>query len=230
MKLKILGLALLALAATSAFAVTNASGTLGGHFVHEGPGANAKIVAHESKLTEHKLQFFLLNAGAHTTNANFKAIECEKSTYEGTVTAKTVTSITMAPTYTNCATTGEATGSVHVHVNGCTYTFTSAAGANHGTVDILCPAGKAIEITHTPQGCTIKVPAQTALSGIKYDTVVENNKHSLTATVTVNTITGHFEAGLCVFLGTNQKFEMVGSVTITGLDHATGAQIPITQT
>lgn len=229
MKLKILGMALLALAATSAFAVTNASGTVAGHFTHEGPTNNARIVAHEAATTPHQLTFFHLKPGTHETDGN--PIHCEKSTYEGTVTTKTVTTITMTPTYTNCTTNDEDGTKVTVDVNGCSYTFSSHGPNTHGTVTIDCPVGKQIEITHPL--CTITIPAQTHATtltgGITYDTVVENNKHALTATVTVNTITGHYHAGLCVFLGTAQKFQMVGSVTVTGEDHA-GNRIPITHT
>lgn len=235
MKLKILGAALLALVATSAFAVMNASANKDiGHFVHDGKTKNAIITGHEGKKTEHALKFYRLNPGTHTT-ADSPPIECEKSTYVGTVSEFTVKSITMTPTYTNCATEGGVTDSVKVTVNGCGYTFYSHGGNTHGTAEIHCPAGKTIEVHHP--NCTINMPAQTTAAtmteGITYDNVTENGKHALTATVTVNTITGFFEGGICVFLGTNQKFEMKGSVTITGYEDAEGvegAQLSITHT
>ena len=223
MKLKILGAALLALAATSAFAVTNASGTVKGHFVHEGPQDSAWITAHEGATTPHALEFTRLANGSHATTG--EAIHCKTSTYIGTVPAKTVDTIEMTPTYSECTTSG-GTG-VTVDVNGCSYTFSSHGANTHGTVNIDCPT-KPIEITHP--NCTIRIPGQTTAAtlteGITYDTVKETvggkEVHALTGTVTVNTITGHFEGGICIFLGTSHKFEMKGSVTIRGFDDLGG--------
>jgi hypothetical protein len=237
MKLKILGAALLALAATSAFAVTNASGTAAGHFTHEGLTNNAIITGHEGTGTAHELEFNRLQAGSHATaGAAGDGIVCGTSEYTGKVEAKTVTSIQLFPIYKNCKTTDGT--SVTIDTNDCSYTFFSQGARAHGTVTVDCLAGKAIEITHP--NCVIKVPAQTTITdGINYKTVVEG-KHALTAEVTANTITGHFESGLCIFLGTNWKFEMKGSVTVKGFEYLEGnatehtlkegAQIPITST
>lgn len=240
-KLKILGMGLLALMATSAFAAMNASAVvpLKSHFTHEGPTENAIITAHEAKGTSHRLKFYHLKNG-HETDG--KPIECEKATYEGTVTKKTVQQIQLFPTYTNCATEGDPTGSVTVTPNGCSYTFFSGGNNTHGTVEVDCPTGKTIVIKH--QNCEITVPAQTTAGtlteGVTYDTVTEEVSgkfiHSLTATVTVNTITGHYHGGICIFLGTAQKFEMRGSVTVKGYEDlggtpaVEGAQIGITHT
>lgn len=235
MKLKILGLGLLALMATSAFAVMNASATVSGHFTHEGPGNSAQIKGEEAKGTSHQLKFYHLKTNSHETDTS-KPIECEKATYEGTTATKTTNVIQMFPTYTKCNTEGDPTDSVKVTPEGCSYTFFSHGANTHGTVAIDCMPGKAIKIHH--QNCEITVPAQTTeatlTEGITYDTIeetVEGSKvHALTATVTVNTITGHYHSGLCVFLGTNQKFEMRGSVTVRGFDPTTGKQIGITHT
>jgi hypothetical protein len=231
MKLKVLGAAFLAFAATSAFAVTHVSATTAGHFTHEGATNNTIITGHE-----HQLEFIRLAAGTYNTTG--EPIICNTSQYTGKVEAKTVTSIQMFPKYTDCTTTSSG---VTVFQNHCSYTFSSQGAGKHGTVVIDCPAGKAIEIT-TP-GCVTRVPAQTTAStlteGVSYKTVAEG-KLALTAEVTVNTITVHFESGICVFLGTAHKFEMKGSVTVKGYDYVSGnatehtlvegAQIPITST
>lgn len=220
MKFKILGMALLAFAATSAFAVTNAMGTANGHFVHHNPnGESVWITGHESATTTHELTFYHLKPGTHEKDAD--PIHCETSTYVGTVPATTVTSIVLTPTYTNCTTeSGTKLVAPGVHVNGCSYTFSSQGTRKHGTVNIDCPT-KPIEITHP--NCTIKIPGQTTAAtlteGISYKNEADG---TITATVTVNTITGHYEAGLCVFLGTAQKFKMEGSVTIKGYEDLGG--------
>ncbi len=232
MKLKILGAALLSFAATSAFAVTHVSAATAGHFTHEGATDNAIITGHE-----HQLEFVRLAAGTYNTTGE-QPIICKTSQYTGKVEAKTVTSIQMFPRHTDCTTGGSG---VTIDQNHCAYTFSSQGAGKHGTVAIDCPTGVAIEIT-TP-GCVTRVPTQTTAStlteGVSYKTVVEG-KHALTAEVTVNTITVHFESGICIFLGTAHKFELKGSVTVKGYDYVSGsatghtlvegAQIPITST
>lgn len=220
MKLRIFGMALLALAAMSAVAAMNASATPDGHFVHDGQDGEAWITAHEGATTPHALEFTRLASGTHNTTG--EAIHCKTSTYLGTAASATVTSIQVTPTYTECTTSG-GTGVV-VDVNGCSYTFSSQGIRKHGTVNIDCPPEKAIEITHP--NCNITIPAQTTANtlteGISYKIEPENGKHILTATVTVNTITGHFHGGICIFLGTSHKFEMKGSVTVRGFEHLGG--------
>jgi len=225
-KLKALGLGLLAVLATSAFAGINASATVGGHFVHHGPQNSAVITAHEAKGSLHQLKFYHLKANSHETDPDALPIECEKATYEGTASAKSVTEITLTPTYTNCNTEGGVAGSVTVTPNGCGYKFLSQGLNKHGTVEVECPAGKAIVIKHP--NCEITVPAQkapeTLTEGVVYHNVVEpNGKSALTATVTLKTITGHYHGGICIFLGTSQKFEMIGSVTVKGYEDLGGA-------
>src|SRR6187549_118565 len=221
MKVKILGAALLALAATSALAVTNASGTANGHFYHHAVGTSVAITAHDGSTTAHKLEFTRLSPGTDTTTGN--GITCKTSQYTGQVTERTTSTIRLFPKYTECLTTpGGVYDEVKVHPYHCSYIFSSQGTRKHGTVSIDCPAGQSIEITHP--NCTTKVPAQTASAttlteGISYANQADG---TITATVTVNTITGHFEAGICVFLGTQQKFEMKGSVTVEGFNYVSG--------
>lgn len=233
MKLKILGLALLAVAATSALAVTNASGEPSGDFYHHASGTSAKIIAHEGALVPgHQLKFYGLEDGTHKTNGN-KPIECDTAEYNGTVSTRSNTVIHLAPKYTNCHTETAATGTVTVNPEGCTYTFYSQGVRKHGTVEVSCPSGQSIKIKHP--SCEITVPAQTTAStlteGISYTNITDNGVPAITAHVTVNTITGHYHAGICVFLGTPHKFQMIGTAIIKGFeDVQNGAQIGITST
>jgi len=212
MKLKVLGLSLLAVLATSAFAVINASATPSGHFVAD--VAHVKVKGTESGT--HFLKF------QRTVNgeASGLPIECTHAHYHGTVPlgVSTTNEVEITPEYTKCATQGGEWGEVNVHHEpSCgtnVYKFTSAESGKKATVHVEC----VISVTHP--NCTIKIPKQT-LNGVTYDPVVEGGKNAITMTVTISGITGHFENGLCVFLGTKQTFDMNGSATVWATDTET---------
>jgi hypothetical protein len=201
-RLKALGLALLATMAVSAFAV-NASAEVSGHFVVD--GTHATVVASEGGA--HRIKF---SAGGLTG-----AIECLENSYSGVIGAQTVAGFTITPTFKTCRTEGSATHNVTITTNGCRYTF-KATEKTHATFMFLCD-GKALEIHHP--SCTIKIPEQT-VSGVSYTTVLENGKHALTADFTVENIAVQYEAGVCTFLGTNNKGAMKGSLTLRATDTA----------
>jgi len=224
MKLKVLGLGLLAVLATSALAVVNASAEESGHFVSEATEHHLIIKGAENQ-SNHTLLF------QRTVNGEFSGspIKCTKATYHGTLTgadATTTDAVAVRPHYTECSTGGVAPHDVEIDVPvGCgtnVYVFTPNVSTKKATVHVEC------EITITHPNCTIKVPKQT-LSGATYDTVEESGKHALTVTVTVPGITGHFEGGLCVFLGTTQTFDMNGAVTVWG-ENTDGDRVGITHT
>src|SRR6187549_2014783 len=222
LKLKVLGLGLLAVMATSAFAVMNASATIGGHFTNDALNGHALVTGTETTGGLHTLHF--KREGA----ANSESITCHFATYHGTVNAATVQSVTITPDWDNCTTGGTSLPGFSVHENGCNLTFTSGkTGETHHTVDLVCPAGKSIEITH--ENCTIRLPGAQTLRGITYTTTTENNKHALTMNVTVKGITSLYEDGICIFLGTTQKSEMNGSVTVAATNTA-GEPVNITET
>ena len=83
---------------------------------------------------------------------------------------------TVAPDYTNCVTLiGELKAPSTVTMNGCDFVWhigtQIAAGKYNFTVDIICEAGKEIEMhsyssaAHSSTVCTYKYPAQTGLTG-----------------------------------------------------------------
>jgi hypothetical protein len=222
LKLKVLGLGLLAVMATSVFGVMNAGAVFGGHFVHHGVDPHATISGVESTGSIHKLEF-VKEGGAAS-----EVISCHNASYTGTVTANTFQSVTITPAWSNCTTgTPETEPSFEVDENGCDFTFTSGkTGSTHHTAILTCPVGKSIEITHP--NCTIRIPAQT-LSAVTYTAITEGGKNALTMNVTAKPITSHYEAGICIFLGTTQKSEMKGSVTIKATD-TLGAQVNLTHT
>jgi len=227
-KLKVLGLGLLAMLATSAFAVVNASALSNGHFTAEPPTDHVIVKGTETVGTPHRLHFNeVKNEVGHPTTG--LSITCTHASYHGTLegaAATTTTAVRVRPHYTECSTNGEPPHNVEVVVDpsntGCgTNVFEFTSGGN-GTVHVNCH----ILIKHP--NCGITIDKQT-LSGITYDTVVEQNKHALTMTVDVKTIVGTYHSGLCVFLGTTHYFEMTGSVTVFGEDTA-GNRVGITHT
>jgi len=214
MKLKVLGLGLLAVMATSAFAVMNATAETGGHFTSD--VHHTTIVGAEKE--GHKLEF----------TVGSSAISCTSAEYHGTISATTVESVTVAPNWENCYTTPESS-EFGIDENGCDFTFTigrEGQAAKHHTVHLTCPTGETIEITHA--NCTIHVPPQT-LTGVTYNTVTEAGKHAITLESTVQNITTHYESGICIFLGTSQTGEMHGSATVWGED-TNGNRVNITAT
>lgn len=217
LKLKALGLGILAIVATSAFAAMNAGASTGGHFIAP---AHTLIVGTESG--NHRLHF-----RPHGTE---EKIGCANASYSGTAVNTTETQIEVTPSYSGCTTTANGTV-VNVTHNGCKYRFTVAVGGTNGTADLNCP-GSALEIHHP--NCTITVndgtvaqPTNQNLPGIHYTTVTET-KHAITMHVNV-TFHTEYHGGVCIFLGTNQLGELVGSVTVKGTD-TDGNQVDITTT
>jgi|SRR6187549_380189 len=223
-KLKALGLSVIATLAMSAVAVVNASATdpsPTSHFTSEATEHHLIIKGTDAFGTTHALKFF---EGSNTP------ISCTHSTYHGTLSgipATTTQSIEIRPSYSSCATTTGTWGEVVVHVPaGCgtnVFKITSRTPPSHGTVHIECE----IKITHP--NCEITIPKQTPKGGIVYDTDTRNLKHSITGTVTVEEITGHFHGGICVFLGTNHLFKMEGSATFWG-ENTAGNPVGVTAT
>jgi hypothetical protein len=217
LKLKVLGLGLLATLAMSAVTVMNASATSTGHFTSDSVNETTTIVGSEN--ATHFTEFSI---------HGLTGIVCTETTYHGTFAGNTSTHLTIIPHYTTCHTTG-GPHDVNIDVNGCSFTFTPG---HQGTVHVDCPVGKAIVITHP--NCEITIPAQTvgtAATGVTYTTDTENNKHTITLHANGVEVAAQFHGGLCVFTGTNHTGTMTGSVTVKGFeDKLNGPQVNITHT
>jgi hypothetical protein len=204
LKLKVLGLGLLAMMATSAFAAMNASATGGGHFVSD---------------AEHTI-IKGLDSGTHRLHLepdppDGSQTGCEVATYEGTATSATTTQIDVTPTYEQCRTTPDGTIFPITH-NGCTYRFTVSTGGTFGTAHLICPAGNAIEIHHPNCTITVSPTNNQNLSGVHYTTAVgPTGKHEITLDVDV-TFQTTYHGGICIFLGTNKFGTLKGSSTVWG--------------
>jgi hypothetical protein len=196
--LKVLGLALVAVFAMSAMVAASAQ-AVAAKFKADSTTASAKFKIEQDGNTATGTQVFV---------TEFGEVDCQTLTGSGTaaneaaeVTVQNVayTGHQFLPESTACEAFGlEAT----INFNGCDYVFHAgtsiAAGESTGTADVVCPAGKSIDINAAGL-CTVTVPAQTGLTHIIFHTVNPGGGavSYVTATATVSNITYSGEGLLC---------------------------------
>ena len=183
-KLKALGLALVAVAAASAFSASTAqAGEL------DIGWTPASVFAHSEFGQDH---VFTLR----TTTANVFTARCGTASLEGTTQGQKINEATVTATYTgfaggNCTAFGV---NAQVLMNGCRYTLTgSGQFANTAVLDIVgCTSGKQIEIKTAI--CTLDIPQQNNLWH-----VVGSNLSSteVTLSATVNGIQVRQTGAIC---------------------------------
>jgi hypothetical protein len=208
LKLKALGLSLLVAVAVSAVTAANASANEEGHFVTDLTHA----ALHGFSGFGHNLHFVQHNVAGQ--------IGCDEPTYVATMLSpsKTVSELTVTPTYKKCYTTGSGEpGSVTIDVNGCTYRFKVAKNTTSTTEQtgrLECPAGAALKITHP--NCTISIHPQNINTGLTYTKVVGPPHHITIDSDAQFTITVH---GLCQFITpTVAAGTLIGSVRVKAFD------------
>lgn len=159
-KLKALGLALVAVLAMSAMATAAAQAATPEFHTEE-----AATIKGKGPLAGHTHYFKFTNE----LNKNIFT-ECPESELAGTTLAKTVTSLTLAPTYNKCKTAGMA---AEFKPNECDFVVQLVAGSvpPTATFDIVCPGKN--EITIEDAVCTIHIEPQTGLKHILLGTNTE---------------------------------------------------------
>jgi hypothetical protein len=221
MKIKMLGLGVLAMLAVGGIGALNASAIETGHI---GSSTSHTVIKGQESGTSHRI---------HLTGDGLEGqFGCTTATWEGTLNAGIAKTVEVTPTYSGCTTTNTST-TVSITHNGCKYRFKVEAGGTDGTVDLSCPAGKAIEMHHP--NCTITIRDRDTsgnlqnqtIPGIHYTTVIEN-RHSLTVDVNL-AFADEYHGGVCIFLGTHHTGFLKGSVTVKGFD-TEGKQVDITAT
>jgi hypothetical protein len=172
--LKVLGLALAAVFAMSAVVASAASATVTFHSPVE-----------PTYLTGEQ------HASNDVFNTDAGEVTCSHATYVGKVAAKTTSTAEVTPSYSGCHLIFIFTFNVTVDHNGCTYLFhvdpALENGNAEGSVDIVCPAGKVIEVT--APGCTVTVPPQTGLRKITFTNAGTANAMDITVDVNLTAIT-----------------------------------------
>lgn len=198
--LKTLGLALLAIAATSALASAAAHAAPGELHSEVAAGKTSAILTGD-------------NTGFGEHQGNFKlSFKCKKATFEGTV-QKATTDATITPQYTDTCTLGGL--AAEVRMNGCKYTFTGVANFT-ANVDIVgCTTGKTIEITDAL--CTIKIPEQKNLQHVVFTNTAGPPK-DIHASMTLSGITyegvNKFGSGCSEAAGHHGDGTLAGTTTV----------------
>ncbi len=223
-KLKALGLGILAALAIGAVVVMSASAESQpqGHFTSEVANPTLKV---DDGVEPHRLQLAI---------EGLTGIVCDKPSYVVTWTdgGTTTKDITAEPTYETCHTTGSAKA-VPIKMNGCKYTFTQpnkeSAKTEH-TVDLTCPAGQKVVIEH--EGCVLEVHPQNGLKGVGYTTLQEEvggkKIHAITMTLSVSFIMTVHNFPCNLILPTEKVNTLSGSVTVTGFNGAARQSITAT--
>jgi hypothetical protein len=173
--------------------------------------------------------------GSHELKVGNRLVICEETEFTGDGVATSQTLLTVTAKYQECRTT-PALGvvlQVTVTMNGCDYMF-SAAGIDGSTytatVDIVCPAGKQIELHmyknagHTEEACTITIGPQmskatneiTNVAGSTNDLLIH---HDVDLNVTIH--------GVKVLCGEGATATYQGTTTLQAHNTA-GAQVGLT--
>jgi hypothetical protein len=180
--LKALGLAVLAVVALSAVAAASASAKFDSE-VEKTTLSGGQTTTHE----------FTVPAGTTTCEvASFTGSETGTKTASGSFTTET---LTITPSYSKCKTVlfGE-THETHVIMNGCDYKFHAGATIEGetkvaGTVDIVCPEKKSIEVEITGANiCRVTVPSQNGVAGITYHNTGVGASRDVDVTANVSTL------------------------------------------
>jgi hypothetical protein len=158
-------------------------------------------------------------AGANKLEAFGQRVECPGSTYTGhhvgtpNPISNGEVSVTIKPTYVNCW--DQASNLLFIDMNGCDYMFKDATSVNtSGTysilVDIVCPAGKQIEVTGG--FCTLNIGAQTNKAGFHLTNTGSGTTDDVDLTGEIKTI----KASACGGLLNTEAGIQKSDVTIKG--------------
>jgi len=191
-KLKALALALIAVLALGAVVTSVASAKFDSEIEH------TRINGEQPAGSPHT---FTVEAGSTTCKtARFSVT----SVGTNTGTSWTSSELTITPVYEIC--TALVIGEEHVadvNPNGCTYTFTAGETFEgetkvHGTVDIICPVGKVIEVEITgPNICKVTVPAQLNKAGITYHNTGTGASRDVDVISAITTLTYTQDGAFC---------------------------------
>jgi hypothetical protein len=162
---------------------------------------------------------------AHKFTTPTGSLTCTTVSSSGSVTGAEQSSVTLAPSYSGCTAFGFATA--HVKTNGCAYRFeapSSEPGAGQYTAvpfQILCPAGKAIEITPTSFGvstCTQFIAEQAPTKGhvIYTNNALTGAEMDYSAEATLEGVHYTGSGGICGNSETHSDGTYSGKTTIKG--------------
>lgn len=145
-----------------------------------------------------------------------RVADCKEVNFSGELSAPS-TSLALAGVYSECTAWGGLP--VTYKTNGCTFNVSptkqiaTIPPTFEGTMNVVCPAGKVIEIDTTFTNCHVRIGAQEKLKGITFENV-EN--HILLKTKVQEMQHTDIDEGLCVLSGsgTFNDGEYAGSTTL----------------
>lgn len=128
------------LAATLLATALSAGSAVGAEFHSE----STTTFSHGNQVTEN---VFKTSAGN---------VKCKKATFAGKGTAKTANTAQITPSFLECTGFGQ---KITMTMNGCTFKG-SATSATTGKSEIVCPAGKVIQVEVPSANCSLTIPGQ----------------------------------------------------------------------
>ncbi|HVI70063.1 MAG TPA: hypothetical protein VM656_01080 [Pyrinomonadaceae bacterium] len=120
--------------------------------------------------------------GTDVLTIDFGTLGCTAVKYTGTIQSATTTTTVaeVTPEYSGCTAFGFT--NVPIHHNECKYKFvagTKESGNYEGSIDIVCPTGKKIELT--APGCLVTVGPQTGIKKVTFKAVGAGATREITA-------------------------------------------------
>lgn len=212
MRMKYLGLALLAFAAFACASAGAASATIVHDFQAGGSSTAVITGAQRSESEAIKYEF-----GPKWT------LTCGASNVNGTVSGLPSSSLTLSFTHTKCLLNELA---AVVDSEGCHYVFSGVTDAEgHGAVELECEPTKPLRVTVS--GCTIEIGGQKFTEkGASYEETTENNGFK-DMDVKVTTFLGTYKKSgiLCeTIAGTGADLSVRGTYTMTAYEDAGGGE------
>lgn len=192
-KFKAFGLALVAVVAFNAIAATGASAA---EFHSE---ANATIITGDDDNTVYKF-----------STAGGLALECMDTTFTGTMTGTTTTTITLRQTTSGCGFLEEP---ATIDTTGCTYVVTShTTPSGHLPTSLSCTGSSTVKITTS--ACTLSFGNQTGVGGVKITNLGSGSTADMTAHTTITTT--FTKSGPLCFLISGNTGTLTGASTLKG--------------
>jgi hypothetical protein len=147
--------------------------------------------------------------------------KCTTAHFTGTGKTKASTSLTLTPNYGGCELFKEA---AEFKTNGCTYVFNLVAASSPPTanMEIVCPAGKEMEIESKVVECTVKIGAQKALKHVLFSNGGTKKTSDYTMSFILTGIAYEEVGEKCVEPGAHANGEYSGTVTLKGYEDLAG--------
>jgi hypothetical protein len=210
-KLKMLGLALVAVFAMNAVGASAASAVQ----LHSNTTSGTTHITGIPQIEGIPNQFDL---------ANGTPVKCTTTVFDATYTGTTTSDLTVTPTYSGCTAAGQ---KAEINMGGCTYTITTPTlvapleTKDHydAVAHIICPAGKEIVINVPTAGCKVFVKAQAAGGVIDLTNITspEANKDDILIKSTVTATYTTEKGGICGAAGTGN---LTGEITAKAYNNA----------